>query len=354
MPVNKVIDIHPRGWENDEADEYLKLGLLDYCVAQVYMSFGLFFKLSDSDNRSAIVDTLHQGLEVTLSQCRQLCGNLEAHPDGGLCFHKKKDSTVELHVQWLDGPDDVGQYPTFEDFEKGGFTAATLGNLDTWCVAPMTYGEKPEAEPRSNPKVSAFKLSFVHGGMVLIMHHHHYANDINGWAGELHQLAENCAAIWKSPDNPAYPPWDPACLDYSAVSKPTPKTLVEGPQSPPRHPDHKDAQWLLFHLSKSKAAEIKKLATPADGSFWVSSWDAFTAYIWRILSKHRARLFNPDLSSKMLWGEAADMRTRMHNPKVAERIQGNIVYVPMSTSNPTPQPTIGEVISEAPLSTLAW
>ena len=39
---------------------------------------------------------------------------------------------------------------------------------------------KPEAEPRSNPKVSAFKLSFVHGGMVLIMHHHHYANDING------------------------------------------------------------------------------------------------------------------------------------------------------------------------------
>ena len=354
MPQKEVFMIRPKGWENDPADEYLKLGLLDYCVGQLYTNWGLFFKLPDSVDRKAIVDTLRRGLEVTLSQCRQLCGYLEPHPDGGLCFHKKRDSAIEFHVQWLDGPEDTGKYPTFDDLEKGGFTTLSLGNLDTWCIAPMTYGEKPEAEPKNNPKVSAFKLSFIRGGMLFMMHHHHYANDINGWAAEMYQLADNCAAIWKSSDNPSLPPWDPACLDYSAVSKPTPETLVEGPPSPPRHPDHKQAQWLLFHLSKSKAAELKKLAAPTDGSYWISSWDAYTAYIWRILSKHRARLFSPDLCGTILWGEAVNMRTRMHNPKVAARSQGNIVYVPVSTTSPVPQPTTGDVISEAPLSKLAW
>jgi len=59
----------------------------------------------------------------------------------------------------------------------------------------MLYGEKPEAQPASNPEASAFKASFIAGGLIFMMHHHHYANDVMGWAGEMHQLADNCAAI---------------------------------------------------------------------------------------------------------------------------------------------------------------
>ncbi|EMR64464.1 putative acyl transferase protein [Eutypa lata UCREL1] len=266
MPELQVIQLRPKGWENDPADEFLKLAPLDYCVGQVYTNWCLFFKFTDSADRKAIINTLQRGLEVTLGQCRQLCGHVEAHPEGELCFHKKRESTVEFHVQWLDGPEDEGKYPTFADLEDHFFTTQSLGNLDTWCVAPMTYGEKTEAQPTSNPKVSAFKVSFIRGGMVFMMHHHHYANDINGWAGEMYQLAENCAAVWKSPESPTYPPWDPACLDYSPISKPDPEQLVDGPASPPKHPDHKAGQWLLFHLPKSKAAELKKMASPDDGS----------------------------------------------------------------------------------------
>ncbi|PGH18373.1 hypothetical protein AJ79_00439 [Helicocarpus griseus UAMH5409] len=354
MPKQQVIELRPKGWENDPEDEYLRLGLLDYVVGQVYTNWALFFKLSDSDDRKAIIDTIQRGLEVTLSQCRQLCGYVEEHPEGGLCFHKKRESTVEFHVQWLDGPEDEGKYPSFDDLDKQHFTAQSLGNLSTWCVAPMTYGEKPEAQPTSNPKTSAFKASFIRGGMVLMMHHHHYCNDINGWAGELYQLAENCAAIWKSPGNPAYPPWDAACLDYSRLTKPYPEKLVEGPPSPPRHPDHTNGQWLLFHLPKSKAAELKKMASPDDGSYWISSYDAYTTYIWRMLSKHRAPFFKQDLSKNLLWGEAVNMRTRLHDRPVAKRIQGNVVSVPMSAMVPVPQFTAAEVISEAPLPKLAW
>jgi hypothetical protein len=111
-------------------------------------------------------------------------------------------------------------------------------------------------------------------------------------------------------------------------------------------------QFLLFHLPKSRAAELKKMATPEDGSYWISSYDAYATYIWRMLSKHRAKLFKPDMTGNLIWGEAVDMRTRV--PGLAKRIQGNVIYVPMSFTSPFPQLTTGEAISEAPLPKLAW
>lgn len=354
MPKQEVFELHPTGWVSDPANEFFKLSTLDYCVAQVYNNFALFFKLTDAEKPKA-VSILKHGLEVTLSQCRQLVGRLEEHSDGGLCFHKKKEDTVQFHVQWLDGPEDK-KYPSFDELEKRHFVSQALGPIETWCVDPMIYGEKPEAEPASKPKASAFKASFIRGGLVFMMHHHHYANDIMGWAGEMHQLAENCAAIWRSSENsPAsFAAWDPACLDLSrvTVADPPEEQRIDGPVSPLRHPDHKTGQWLLFHLPKSKTEELKKLASPG-GDDWISSYDAYMALIWRVLSKHRARLFKPDLKQNLLWGEAVDMRRRFHDPPVPARIQGNVVWVAISTQSPVPQLTVEEVISEAPLSKLA-
>ncbi|KAL2022485.1 hypothetical protein VTK56DRAFT_5314 [Thermocarpiscus australiensis] len=363
MPKREIYELHPTGWESDPADEFFKLSTLDYCVGQVYTNYALFFKLPDAD-KPRVIPVLKRGLEVTLSQCRHLCGVLEKHPDGGLCFHKKRDSTVQFHVQWLDSPEDQDslKYPSFEEFERRHFVSQALGDMDTWCVAPMTYGEKPEAQPANTPKAAAFKATFIRGGLVFMMHHHHYGNDVMGWAGELHQLAENCAAVWKSLENPDLltvnlPTWDPACLDLSPVAKPDPPEdqCIDGPTPPLRHPDHRAGQqWLLFHLPKSKAAELKRLASPEGGSYWISTYDAYMAYIWRSLSRHRAKLFKPDPKQHLLWGEAVDMRRRFHDPPVPERIQGNVVFVALSVQAPVPQLTAEEVISEAPLSKLAW
>jgi hypothetical protein len=354
MPKTEVFELHPAGWESDPADEYFKLSTLDYCVGQVFTNYAVFFKLTDEEKPKTI-PVLKRGLEVLFSQCRPLAGRVEAHPDGGWCFHRRKDDTVEFHVQWLDGPEDAGKYPSFTELKEKHFSSRSLGNMDTWCVAPMTYGEKPEAHPQSNPKGSAFKASFIPGGLVFMMHHHHYANDIMGWAGEFHQLAENCAAIWKNPESPQLPAWDPACLDLTRITKPDPPAdqQVDGPVAPLRHPDHKPAEWLLFHLPKSKTAELKKLASPDDGSHWISSYDAYMALIWRILSKHRARLYKPDPKENLIWGEAVDMRRRFHDPPVPERMQGNVLYVALSTQSPVTPLTVEEVISEAPLKKLA-
>ncbi|MBE3043777.1 hypothetical protein IMZ48_14630, partial [Candidatus Bathyarchaeota archaeon] len=167
MPSLDILELHPAGWETDPPDEVFKLCTLDYCVGQVYTNWALFFKLPDAEKPKS-VEVLKRGLEVTLSQCRQLCGYIEEYPDGGLCFHKRREDTVEFHVQWLDGPEDEGKYPTFDELESQHFVSGSLGDINTWCVAPMTYGEKPEAQPASRPKGSAFKASFIAGGLVFM------------------------------------------------------------------------------------------------------------------------------------------------------------------------------------------
>ncbi|KAJ6070371.1 hypothetical protein N7467_011690 [Penicillium canescens] len=109
---------------------------------------------------------------------------------------------------------------------------------------------------------------------------------------------------------------------------------------------------LLFHLPKSKSAELKMLASPTDGA-WVSTYDAFSAFIWRTMSRLRAPVFQPDLSAPLFWVEAVDMRRRLHSPKVAPRIQHNVMAGALSSTAPVTAPTAAEVISEWPLPKLA-
>ncbi|RYP69111.1 hypothetical protein DL771_006265 [Monosporascus sp. 5C6A] len=348
MPKQEIFNLHPFGWENDPETERFKLSTLDYLTVCTYNNYAIFFKLGDADKPKAAA-ILKEGLERTLSQIRHLCGTIEKDPEGGYAFTKKKDSTVQFIVQWLDSPED--NYPSIEDIHKANFGAPVLGDLNLWSVPPMTYGEKPEAHIDGSPVVAAFKANFVRGGLVFIMHHHHYSNDVMGWAGEVHQLAENCNAIV---NKTAFPDWDLANNDLSRLTKkePAPDAYVEGPPEPHRHPDHVRGQSLLFHLPKSKAAELKKLAWPTDGS-WISTYDAFSAFMWRTLTRVRAPVFKPDMSSNLFWCEAIDMRRRMHNPKCPPRIQHNVMFLASSDSTPSPPPTVAEIISEWPLSKLA-
>ena len=358
MPQSEVIHLRPLGWENDPEHEYIDLPLLDYCVAQVYTNFALIFKDPETDNlpayRKRVVETFRKGLEHSLSQLRPQCGNLEQTPDGSVRYHKRREDTVEFHVQYLDEPGDEGKYPSFADLEAGHFSTKAMGNIDNFSIPSMTYGEKPEATMAVSPKVAAYKLSFIRGGMVFVMIQHHKSNDIFGWSGSMYQIADNCRAYWQSyPDTPKeFPPWSERMITVKELEKPTPEKQIEAPPAPDKHPDHVPAQWVSFHLPKSKAAELKKLSSPTEEGLWISTLDAAMGYIWRMLSKHRAKIFKPDLSGRSVFGEACNMRCRLR-PKLSPRTQGNIVTVELGENQPVPQPTIGEVISEAPLSRLA-
>lgn len=187
MPVNQeVAHLYPAGWEKDPEEERFKLSTVDYLVACVYVSYAVFFKIVDDADKPKVAKLLQQGLERTLSQTRHLCGTIEKHADGGHSFVKKRDSAVEFVIRWMDGAEHKGRFPSFADLERNHFVSRALGGISEYSVSPMTYGEKPEASLDNHPKVAAFQANFIRGGLVFMMHHHHTANDVMGWAGELH------------------------------------------------------------------------------------------------------------------------------------------------------------------------
>ncbi|KAI5859536.1 acyltransferase [Durotheca rogersii] len=348
MPKVEEYNLHPWGYENGPEERTARLSTLDYLAACTYNNYTLFFKLDDGADRAKIASILKEGLERTLAQAWHLVGTIEKNEDGGHSFVNKKDSTVGFVVQYLDTPED--DYPSFSDLEKGHFTTASLGDkIQTFSWHGLTYGERPECHPNTSPFLSAFQANFIRGGLVFNMHSHHYANDAMGWSHFTHQLADNCAAIAKGTPAPA---WDPEAVEHTRFIAPDvpEESKVDGPVAAERYP-HPPFSSLLFHLPKSKAEELKNSAAPSDGS-WISTYDAFSAFLWRHLSKHRAAYHKSDLSSSTLWGEAVNMRPRLTNPSAPTRMQRNVFFA--ATTATAPQKfTTSEVISEAPLTKLA-
>ncbi|KAB5517404.1 acyltransferase [Coniochaeta sp. 2T2.1] len=338
MP-RQIFHLRPQGWENDPDEEQIPLSTLDYLPPALYNNYALFFRLHDTD-KPRMAALLKAGLERTLSQARHLCGTVERDPStGDHFFVRRRDSTVQFHVQWLDSDRDAS-HPSFCELEAHNFSSLKLGDIRLWSVAPMTHGVKPEANIDMSPAASAFKANFIRGGLVFNMHMHHCSNDVMGWAAFTHQLAENCSAFHLG-DETSYPPWDPACLDRSRLisKEAVPEEFkVDAPAPGPPHPQLLPVEPLLFHLPKSKAAKLKALATPPDGSAsstfpsWISTFDAFSAFIWRTLLRIRAEVFKPEPSMSLDWMTPVDMRRRLDNPPCSPRMQGNVFVIARSTA----------------------
>ncbi|KAK3297700.1 uncharacterized protein B0H64DRAFT_357742 [Chaetomium fimeti] len=373
----QVYHIHPLGWENDPDEERYRLSPLDYVGTCVFNNYALYFKLDDGDKANAL-EVLRSGLERTLCQTRHLSSTIEEGPDGDHWFVRRKENTVELRVQWLDTLEDEDKYPSLQDMEDAHFRAQVLGDLDLWQIPQMRYGgDNPEAHPDRRPSVLGFKASFVRGGLVLVTHVHHLANDTTGWASFIQQLAENCRA---SVTGTPYPPWDPACLVVARrlAKGPVPEdqkitapsSLLNDPTSPLPLPGGRQA--LLFHLPKSKAAQLKALAHPPPSASSrsstttpitnptnnttttttpptptppkISTYDATTALLWQILTRLRHAHYASRIprSARPLWATVIDMRQRLRlrtdldlvgvppSPTIPARMQRNLLSAAVS------------------------
>ncbi|KAH8205015.1 hypothetical protein TruAng_000898 [Truncatella angustata] len=190
------------------------------------------------------------------------------------------------------------------------------------------------------------------------MHSNHYASDVVGGSNFTRRLAENCCAI---SNNTPFSEWDPRLIDVTHFTKDLPEeALVDGPPLQQRHADHPEQACVVFHLPLSKAAQLKEMAIPWTVDLvphQISTFDATCAYIWRMLSKVRAPLYRPDLSKKLWWAEAVDVRGRLESPPFEEdimkRMMRNILASAFSDMTDIEQLTAAEVISDAPLAILA-
>ncbi|KAK1752772.1 omega-hydroxypalmitate O-feruloyl transferase [Echria macrotheca] len=340
MPKTVEYQIRPLGWENDPEEERIRFSSLDYLAACTYNSYTIFVRLKDDSNheKTAVIDTLKTGLERTLAQCRQLVGTIEKNEnDDDHSFVKKRDSAVKFIVKYFDISDDV---PSLAELEAAHFASSQLGDTTRFVVGGMSYGEKPACLPSAHPPIAAFQANFIPGGgLIFVTNSHHYSNDVMGFGHFVHQLAENCVSVMRNTDPPA---WDPANLDatrFTAVNFPS-ASKVDGPTPPDRNPSllHEHAS-LLLHLPPARAAELKKVASPTavegQGAKWISTYDAFTALLWRVLTRHRAALYHSAPEEVPLFFEGINMRRRA-SPPVGPRQQRNLFWPVGAASIPPP------------------
>lgn len=256
-------------------------------------------------------------------------------------------------IQHLDTPEDT--FPSFDEIAGNHFLSPILGDINVLSNAPMTCGSKPEAHPDNSPTVSSYKVNIIPGGIIFNVHTHHYCNGLGGAVAFDKLLAENCYAV---ANKTAFPTFDPKYLDrslYGPLGFDRPATSEQSRTIPTRrahrHPQHKPSQSVLFHLRKSKALELKKVATPTDGTR-ISTYSAVCALMWRVLCKIREPLYKSSLSSKPLWAEGVSIHN-LYDPPLPAGLQGNLQIDITSATSTIPQLTLAEVISTAPLSKLA-
>ncbi|KAK5659473.1 hypothetical protein OQA88_674 [Cercophora sp. LCS_1] len=344
MARKEAISVRPSNWRQLQ-EEQTRLSPLDFVITQHYNNYALIFKLDEDLDKSVIVDIFVRGLEATLSQCRHIAGTVGKNSHGDFSIISTADSAVPVVVQWCDGSE--SGFPCYSDIEKMHFVSGALGDPAKFTIPGMTMSSN--ASPDIKPPVAGFQLTFIPGGMILAVHIHHFAMDVTGTSALVHQLASHCYSIAHETEPPA---WDKALVDRSRFIPPRPakEALIDPPEPPQRHPDWLPCSWLLFDISPSKLGELKRLATPTDGT-WISTYDAVAAFLWRVVSKNREPFYNPDLSAPALFGESVNMRSRV-DPPVPARYQGNLQCGGLSFLQKR-QLTLAEVISGADLSDIA-
>ncbi|KAE9364957.1 hypothetical protein N431DRAFT_352846 [Stipitochalara longipes BDJ] len=300
MGRKETFSLQPLGLENF-AEEWFRLSALDIVIPPNYNTYAIIFKL-DRTEEAVIVETFKRGIEATLAQCRHMVGTVERNEYGDYSIVKKRDSTVKFVVQWLNGPED--DYPSYSDLESADFTCAALGDPEILGIEGM-----PKAcHPDNSPVMVGFQLNFIREGLIFTIHVHHFGLDMMGTTSLVAQIADNCYSIQNGTPPPS---WDEALMDRSRFFAPyvAAEELIDSMPTPERHPDWLPCSWLLFHLQPSKSAELKQLATPQDGT-WISTYDALTALLWRVIARNRAKIYHPDLSEPAIFGEAINMRSR--------------------------------------------
>ncbi|KGO37902.1 Transferase [Penicillium expansum] len=322
-------------------EERFPLSTLDLIITQNYSTWALIFKLDQPSDIPVVTQTLRYAVQATLAQCRHMVGTIEGNAQGDFSIVKKPDSTVPFVVNHLDGP-------SYAEIEQANFASASLGDPAQFTIPGMTMA--CHCPPNASPRISGYQLTFIPGGFVFTVHKHHFAMDVTGTTSLIHQIAGHSHALLRGTPPPE---WNEAWMDRARfISPPVAEAdRVAAPPAAPRHPDWLPCSWLLFHIPQGQLDALKRQASPTTGG-WISTYDALTAFLWRVLSRNRAQIYRPDLSAPAVFLESINMRRRL-NPPLSMRYQGNVLSGGLSFLHPRPL-TLGQVISpETPLAVLA-
>ncbi|OAA77941.1 Transferase [Akanthomyces lecanii RCEF 1005] len=366
----QVYRVHPSGYPNISQQRF-KLSTNDLLNRKpVYVPVCLFFRAPD-ESKHDTTQLLVAGLERTLRQCRFLAGTIERDKAGDYYILSRQEGTVDFIHNRLDH-DETGQlaFASYDSLEANHFLIPNCSDKAHLRVQTLPYGQG-SADPGHSPPVIGVQANLIPGGIALAIHFHHWAMDYCALAGFVHQWAGNTYALTCHVPGPEL---SPACLDRSRLlckshiatdaqvtnDEKAPvqaevavadSALVDSAVDPT---ENLSISVCLFHLSKSKAEALKVLVTSEAGldSCRISSYDAFVALWWRVLTRTRAKFQRlHSLDAVADFTEAVNLRRKLV-PPLPDRYLGNAVLFATSATQQH-KLTLADVMESASLGTIA-
>ncbi|KAK7947843.1 uncharacterized protein PG986_008729 [Apiospora aurea] len=334
----KEIRVHPLG-ESPGADRF-ELSDMDHTMPKIYVQIAEIFELPPDANRDDIVKSLAEGLAFALGQYPVLAGVLRMDASNGrMWVTKKQDSTVGLFVRDASASGDL---PSFDYLETNDFP---IQLIDGHKALPKIVTEKQLFSPLGDNAddhatvISTFQITFIAGGLILAAAIHHNCSDGPGCNGFLTTWAENSAAASR---REPFKPIDRANANRGQLSAPKPsparwkeldgkfpilKDLGAPPPAPPPDFVMPKLKVRMWHVPRSRAAELKSACAPADKDKWISTYDCIMALFWKTITRAKLPLLNPAMSKEVIMAHAVNTRN-MLEPPLPDRFLGNAVALP--------------------------
>lgn len=331
----ELIAVHPDGWEDEVAEQTIELSAFDQLMPKVYVLLVLIFRLPDGSDKREIIDNLQKGLRVTLSRYPALAGTLQSREDNTLFVVRKKEQTVNLTINHIDGPKDT--FPSYDELNQKDFPAALLDGPQLIPKAATEIQLFRGNNVEKDTFISAFQVNFIKGGVILGVAVHHSVSDGPGCDGFLSTWAEVSRAL---KHGTSIPPFDSINLDRSRLSPktipdaasmeelqrkvPAFKHFKEPPAPPPVDFVMPKLTPVMWHFPTSKLEKLKALCKPSDGTSWVSTYDCIMGLLYKTMTRAKVPMLNPDMTAESTLMHAVNNR-QMFDPPLPERLLGNAV-----------------------------
>lgn len=321
----------------DASSEEWTLADLEYPMPPVFLQNNIVFKMDNVDTDEATARLKH-ALDLVSRQCRTLAGVFRKE-SGEVKIVRDPGATIPFVVEhkWS---------VSYEQLEAEGFPGS---HISARAVLRETSMADAHSITSGN-NVCEIKATWISGGLIITFGYHHYCLDGSGSSAFLRMWAETSRALQEDSQLPS---WDSGHLNRDRLrgqfvppeQRVDPGLPAPQPQCaiPPRAApiDH----FVVLRLQKDQIISLKTAATTHNEK--ISSYDAVTALVWRVLTRARLSIYSPEPGEATFVGQAVNIRNRL-TPHLCAELQANATLGVL-----TPPLAIGDAVAPGSLGFLA-
>lgn len=321
--------------DGPKTDEEWPLADLEYLMPPVFLQETIVFRTNNVDP-DEVTSRLKDAIHLASRYCRTLTGVFKKE-DGEVSIVRKHGATIPLLVKhdWSSSIQHLG---------AEGFSGRQVS-----ASAAVEERGGPDADSLTDGRnVCEVRATWITGGLIIALGYHHYCLDGSGSSAFLRLWAKISLALQARSQLPA---WDPENLNRDRLRGLfVPPEQREDPLPTPLGALPARAaetnQFVVLRLQQDRISTLKAAATTSSQDK-VSSYDAITALVWRVLTRARLRIYRPAPDEATFAGQAVDVRRRLA-PALGAELQANATLGVL-----TPALAVGDAVGPGGLGLLA-